>query len=361
MKSIYVNSPYLPDQKKYMKYIDKIYNSKHLTNNGPLVQELEKRLAEYLGVKSIILVANGTLALQIAYKALGLEGEAITTPFSFVATTNSLKWEHITPKFSDINHKSLNLDPTNIEHLITKSTSAIVPVHIFGNPCEVESIEKIAKQYNLKTIYDGAHAFGVNYKDKSILTHGDISTLSFHATKVFHTIEGGAIIVNENKQLELQIREIINFGLDGNGNHSNIGINAKMNEFEAAMGLCVLDEIDTIISKKEMAYNYYYENLKDYVVFQEKNKNSTKNYSFCSILFENEKYVIEVMKKLTEKSIYPKRYFYPSLNTLKFNNTNQICDISEDISTRILCLPMGDDLDIGSMNKVIDTIISTIK
>ena len=199
---INVTKTYLPNKEKYQKYVDEIYASGWITNNGPMVQELEKRLAEYLGVKNIVLVANGTVALEIAYRTLDIKDYAITTPFSFVATTSSLVTNGIKPIFVDIDERTLNIDPEKIQESITPNTSAIVPVHVFGNPCDVEAIDKIAKENNLKIIYDAAHAFGVAYKGKSILNYGDISTLSFHATKLFHTIEGGALIINDDTLVE---------------------------------------------------------------------------------------------------------------------------------------------------------------
>ena len=237
-----VTKAYLPDRKKLTQYIDQIYENGWLTNNGPLLQKLENRLASYLGVKNLILVANGSLALQLAYKALDLRGEVVTTPFSFAATTSTLAWEGLEPKFADIDKRSFNIDPKNIEKIITDKTTAIVPVHVFGNPCEVELISDLAKKYNLKVVYDAAHAFGVTYKGQSVLKYGDISTLSFHATKIFHTIEGGAVIT-ENDEIAKKIRSLINFGITGPDKIEGIGTNAKMNEFEAAMGHCVLDEI----------------------------------------------------------------------------------------------------------------------
>ncbi|HBN28622.1 MAG TPA: aminotransferase DegT, partial [Clostridiaceae bacterium] len=238
---INVTKTYLPDRTKLDKYIDKIYSTAWVTNNGQLVKELTTRLEEYLGVQNLLLVTNGTLALQIAYKALGVNGQAITTPFSFVATTSSLVWEGIEPIFVDIDPETFCIDPSKIEEAITSETTAIVPVHVFGNACDVEKIENIAQKYGLKTIYDGAHSFGVKYNGESLLSYGDATILSFHATKLFHTIEGGAIIFKNKEDYE-RAKLMINFGIDGTDSVIELGINAKMNEFQAAMGLCVLDE-----------------------------------------------------------------------------------------------------------------------
>ena len=223
-----VTKSYLPNKENYKSYIDIIYENGWLTNRGELVRELERRLQAYLGVKNIILVANGSLALQIAYKALDLKGEVITTPFSFIATANTIAWEGLLPVFADIDPHSFNVDPKQIKDKITDKTSAIIPVHVFGNPCDIEGIQTIAYKHQLKVIYDAAHAFDVQYKGKSVLNYGDVSTLSFHATKLFHTIEGGAIITNDN-ELSKKIRLLINFGITGPTSIESLGINAKMN------------------------------------------------------------------------------------------------------------------------------------
>ena len=217
-----VTKAYLPNKEKYQSYVERIFQSGWLTNNGSLLQELERRLADYLGVKNIILVANGSFALQLAYKALDLEGEVITTPFSFAATTSTLAWEGLKPIFADINPKTFNIDPAQIEAQITSNTSAIVPVHVFGNPCDVEAIQAIADKHKLKVVYDAAHAFGSEYKDQSVLNFGDISTLSFHSTKLFHTIEGGAVITNDD-ELAKKVRLMINFGISGPASIDSVG------------------------------------------------------------------------------------------------------------------------------------------
>ncbi len=356
---INVTKSYLPNIEKYKSYIDEIYKTAWLTNQGPLVQKLEKRLAEYLGVKNIILVSNGTIALDIAYRALDLKGEVITTPFSFVATTSSLVTNRLTPIFVDIDEKSFNLNPKNIEKLITQKTSAILPVHVFGNACEVEKIEQIAKKHRLKVVYDAAHAFDVKYKDKSILEFGDISTLSFHATKLFHTIEGGAIIANDD-ELAQKIRYLINFGIKSPTEIPYLGTNAKMNEFEAAMGLCVLDDIENIKEKRKVVIENYREELKDLVQFQKQNENASENYSYFPIVLENEEELLKVQKVLNDENIFPRRYFYPSLDTLEYIEPTQECIISRNISKRILCLPVYAELDFDNQNKIIEILKSSI-
>ena len=350
---INVTKSYLPNKDKYKKYIDEIYENGWLTNQGPLVQRLEKRLAQYLGVKNIVLVSNGTIALEIAYRALDLKGEVITTPFSFVATTSSLVTNRLTPIFADIDEKTFNLNPKNIEKKITSRTSAILPVHVFGNACEVEQIETIANKHNLKVVYDAAHAFDVKYKDKSVLNYGDISTLSFHATKLFHTIEGGALIINDDSLLE-KVRYLINFGIKNQEEIPHLGTNAKMNEFEAAMGLCILDDIEKIKTNRKKVVENYRENLNNIVQFQEQNINASENYSYFPILFKNEEELLKVQKALNEKQIFPRRYFYPSLDTLDYIKPKQICEISQDISKRILCLPLYVGIEKFSQNKIME-------
>lgn len=353
---INVTKTYLPDINKYKQYIDEIYESSWLTNNGPIVQKLESRLKEYLGVKNIILVSNGTIALDIAYKVMDLKGEIITTPFSFVATTSSAVLANLKPVFADIDKQTLNINPKNIEKLITPNTSAILPVHVFGNACEVEEIEQIAKKHNLKVIYDAAHAFDVKYKDKSVLSYGDISTLSFHATKLFHTIEGGAIITNDD-ELALKIRYLINFGIKTPTEIPYLGTNAKMNEFEAAMGLCVLDDIEYIKSSRKNIIELYKKELKNIVEFQEQNLNASQNYSYIPVVFKSEEELLKVQNALNDKQIFPRRYFYPSLDTLEYIEPKQECKISRDISKRILCLPLYAEFE----NKIVVEICNNIK
>ncbi|MEA3352855.1 MAG: DegT/DnrJ/EryC1/StrS family aminotransferase [Campylobacterota bacterium] len=352
---INVTKTYLPDIDKYKKYVDEIYSNGWITNNGPLVRKLEKKLADYLGVKNIVLVSNGTAALEIAYRTLEIKGDVITTPFSFVATTSSLVTNGLNPIFADIEHNSLNIDPNNIEDLISSDTSAIVATHVFGNGCDIESIDKIAKKHKVKVIYDAAHAFDVKYEGNSILKQGDISTLSFHATKLFHTIEGGALIINDDSLVE-KARRHINFGIENQESIPDLGINAKMNEFEAAMGLCMLDEIDSIKEKRKSIYEMYEKKLENVAAFPKQKKKSTKNYSYFPIIFEDEQQLLKVQKSLNDKDIYPRRYFYPSLDSLKYIEPKQYMPIARDISKRILCLPLYPDLTKDEQNLILDII-----
>lgn len=352
---INVTKTYLPDKEKYKRYIDEIYESGQITNYARMVQKLEQRLAEHLGVKNIVLVANGTVALEIAYRTLGLKNFAITTPFSFVATTSSLVTNQLLPIFADIDEKTLNIDPNKIEKQITPNTTAIVATHVFGNACEVEEIEKIAKKHNLKIVYDGAHSFDVKHKGKSVLNYGDISTLSFHATKLFHTVEGGALIINDDNLVQ-KARYLINFGIENAELIPHLGTNAKMNEFEAAMGLCMLDEIEGIKQRREAVYERYKEELDGLVKFQQQNKNATQNYGYFPIIFESEEQLLRVQKALNEKEIYPRRYFYPSLDTLSYIEPKQYMPISRDITRRILCLPIYAELSEADQREIISLI-----
>lgn len=357
---INVTKPYLPDREKLNRYIDRIYETAWLTNNGPLVQELTTRLQEYLGVENLLLVSNGTSALQVAYKALGVSGQAITTPFSFVATTSSLVWEGIEPVFADIDPETFCMDPSKIEETITSKTTAIVPVHVFGNACEVEEIEAIACKHKLKVIYDGAHAFGVKYKNRSLLSYGDATTLSFHATKLFHTIEGGAIIFKNKEDYE-KARLMIKFGIDDSDSIVEVGINAKMNEFQAAMGLCVLDEIDTVLEQRAKIWNLYQRSLGYLVQILKLNPNSTNNYSYFPIVLENEETLLAVKHAMNEQRIYPRRYFYPSLDTLDYIVPNPMAHFSRDIAGRIICLPIYPGMKEHEVAAIIEVIESCLK
>ena len=323
-----------------------------------MVQNLEKRLVDYLGVPHVILTANGTLALQIAYRLLELKGEVITTPFTFIATTSSLIWERLIPIYADIEADTFNIDPMQIESKINNDTSAILGVHVFGNVCNVEKIEEIANSYKLKVIYDAAHAFGVRYRDRNISEFGDISIFSFHATKIFHTIEGGAIVLKDD-DLAKKARLLINFGIPGPDQIATLGINAKMNEFQAAMGLCVLDDIQDIIERRRKVYNRYLEAFSDNTKFtvQQISPLSTQNYSYFPVLFESEQILLQVKQILNQSGIFPRRYFYPSLDTLPFIYPKQKMPISRNIASRILCLPLFEDLPGEAQDQIIEIIL----
>lgn len=351
-----VSQPFLPPKDEYIHLISALWESKWLTNNGMYVQRLERQLTEYLAVPSLHYVNNGTSALQIAIKLLNIKGEVITTPFSFVATTTSIIWENCQPVFVDIDPQTLCIDANKIEAGITSRTEAILATHVYGIPCDVEAIEKIARKYNLKVIYDGAHAFGVQYKGKALLSYGDLSILSFHATKLFHTIEGGGIVNNLSIELESQIPSLRNFGLQGESPVS-VGINAKNSEFHAAMGICNLVYIDEIIAKRKEITRVYDSFLAQQFRRPLISKETQYNYSYYPIIFETEEELLDVKSMLEENKILARRYFYPSLNTLSYIKKPQSCPISEDISKRILCLPLYSDLKIEDAEKISRLII----
>ncbi len=343
MERINVTKTFLPPLEEYEQYLKQIWASDHLTNYGPLLKELEKQLKAYLHVKHFHVVSNGTMALQLALRALDItEGEIITTPFSYVATTSAILWERCEPVFVDIRPDTLCIDVEKIEAAITPRTKAIMPVHVFGNPCDVEAIASIAKKHSLKVIYDAAHAFGATYKGKSLLDYGDITIGSFHATKLFHTIEGGGIVARD-KAVHDKIELMKRFGHNGD-DHLAMGINAKASEFQAAMGLCNLRYIDEIIRKRRAVVETYDRLLKDAFQKFTPNKDLQPNYGYYPILFENGRDLLKKTEALAKKNIFPRRYFYPSLNTLPYLKTVQSCPISEDIASRILCLPLHADL-----------------
>lgn len=361
-----VAKPYMPNREKLDAYLDGIYEREWLTNNGVLVQELTRRLEEYLGVENLLLVANGTLALQIAHRALGISGcsvknrpEAITTPFTFIATASSLKWDGVTPVFADIDPDTWCLNPDNIETAITQNTKAIVPVHVFGNACNVEAIESISRKHELKVIYDASHAFGVNYKGESLLKHGDAATLSFHATKLFHTAEGGAIVFKYKEDFE-HAKNMINFGITGHESIEELGINAKMSELHAAMGLCVLDEMEENLLGRKRVWCMYEQMLSKELQLQCMHEALGYNYAYFPVVFRSEEQVLRMVALLKEQGVLVRRYFYPSLEVVDCVLSQVDQPVSKDISSRILCLPAHSDLDDKAQLKIINLINNKI-
>ncbi|HEX7003869.1 MAG TPA: DegT/DnrJ/EryC1/StrS family aminotransferase [Trueperaceae bacterium] len=357
-----VTRPYLPERERLDRRIDGIFERQWLTNNGELVQELTKRLEGYLGVENLLLVSNGTLALQIAYRALGLSQsvgsgppEAITTPFTFVATASSLKWEGIEPVFTDIDPYTWCLAPNLVEAAVTSRTRAIVPVHVFGNACDVEKIDDIGRRLGLKVVYDAAHAFGVNHNGRSLLDYGDASILSFHATKLFHTIEGGAIVFRRKEDFVLA-KKLINFGITGPESIEGLGINAKMNEFQAAMGLCVLEEIDTNLNGRRIIWEEYVRALGDRYQLQQRDTSSNSNYAYVPLLLPNESDVITAQEILRARGIETRRYFYPSLDTVEYLPLSLAATHSADVSRRVLCLPIYFGMPIDVVSVVVDVL-----
>lgn len=354
-----VTKPFLPPINDYQNFIQEIWSRNWLTNNGPLVTKLEEQLASYLKVTNPLFLSNGTIALQIAIKALGLKDEIITTPFSYVATTSSIVWENCTPVFVDIDINTCNINPEKIEDAITTKTTAILATHCFGNPCAIDAIEKIAKKYDLKVIYDAAHCFGTTYKNKSVFTYGDISTTSFHATKLFHSVEGGAVFTN-NIKLKKRMSYMRNFGHNGPEKFHGIGINGKNSEFHAAMGLVNLKYVDEILLSRKKQFHLYKKLLNhNYITFIKTESKSVQNYSYCPVIFENEEINLKVIKSLLQNDIIPRRYFYPSLSSLDYVNYNNT-PISDDISKRILCLPLFYDLKNIEIIKITEIINQTI-
>jgi dTDP-4-amino-4,6-dideoxygalactose transaminase len=339
-----VTKPFLPPQDEYQDYLKDIWKREWLTNMGPLANQLEVNLREYLNVKNLLYVTNGTVALQMAIKALDLKGEIITTPFSFVATTSSIVWEGCSPVFVDIDPESLNIDANLIESAITDRTSAILATHVYGNPCDVYEIEIIAKKYNLKVIYDAAHAFGVKLDGRSIFEFGDISTCSLHATKLYHSVEGGLLIANDPALIK-KLASIRNFGISGFDSFTELGINGKNSEFHAAMGLVNLKYVDQIIERRRQLTNLYEQGLKDFKAFRPLwHTASSNNGAYLPYILENETLVLKVKAELEKSEIFTRRYFYPSLASALPYLDNKIMQITEDISHRVLCLPLYSDL-----------------
>jgi dTDP-4-amino-4,6-dideoxygalactose transaminase len=344
-----VTKSFLPDLTDYTKYLQRIWDTSHLTNDGPLLKELEIKLAEFLEIEHFIFVTNGTIALQLAIKALELDGEILTTPFSYCATSNSIIWENCQPIFADIDRNSLTVESKEIKAKINPNIQAILTTHVYGNAGDLILQEQIAQEYQIPLIFDGAHAFGVKYKGRSIFNYGTVSTCSFHSTKIFHTVEGGAIMTH-NSELAAKVRELRSFGHKGD-EYFSAGINGKNSEFHAAMGLANFEQFDRIKSHREWASKIYDQNINSPIEIFKFNSDIDRNYSYYPIILPNEDYLLKVVAKLNQNEIFPRRYFYPSLNTLGFIDY-QNCPISEDISSRILCLPLSAEINVEEILQV---------
>ncbi|WKN45142.1 DegT/DnrJ/EryC1/StrS family aminotransferase [Tunicatimonas pelagia] len=340
--NLHVTKTYLPPLDEYLSYVREIWEEGWVTNNGRLVQQLENHLKQFLGVSYLQYVNNGTVALQLALNALKLKGKILTTPYSYVATSSVIHWENCQPVFVDIHPETLCIDPNLIEEHIDEQTTAILATHVYGYPCDVAAIDRIAKKHNLKVIYDGAHAFGVKINGTPIYQYGDISTISFHATKVFHTVEGGAVITNEP---EVDERVFLSKAFGHRGDeHYRIGINGKNSEFHAAMGLCNLPRIGEAILQRKQLSELYQEQLKELPIRTLQPSDSLSyNYAYFPIILEDYNTMQRIKQGLEEQGIFPRRYFYPALNQLPYHQGSP-CPVAEDIVQRVLCLPLHNTL-----------------
>lgn len=353
-----VTKPFLPPIEEYKQYIDGVWQRHWLTNMGPLSSKLEIQLQEYLGIEHLLFVTNGTVALQMAIKALELKGEIITTPFSFVATTSSIVWEGCTPVFVDIDKDSLCIDPAKIEQAITEKTSAILATHVYGNPCDVEALEKIAEKHKLKLIFDAAHSFGVKINGKSVFAYGDISTCSMHATKLYHSIEGG-FIATKDADLSEKLTCMRNFGISDFNSFSELGINGKNSEFHAAMGLVNLSYVKDIHIKHKQLTEHYDEKLKKLKAIKPFwHKQACLNYVYYPIVLESEALLLKIKAKLDCNEIFTRRYFYPSLASSLPYLESRILPVTDDIAKRVLCLPLYFDLTLEDVDFICGLMLS---
>jgi dTDP-4-amino-4,6-dideoxygalactose transaminase len=364
-KRINVTQPYLPKLEELIPYLEEIWKEKRVTNNGPMHQELEKKMCEFLGVKHISLFCNGTIALLVAMKALRLSGEVITTPYSFVATTHSIRWNGLDPVFVDIDHRTCNLDPDLIESVISDKSSAIMPVHVYGIPCNIEKIKEIADKYDLKVIYDAAHAFGVQQHDRSILNAGDLSVLSFHGTKVFNTFEGGAIVCHSRK-MKQRIDDLKNFSFHGEESVTGLGINGKMNEVQAAMGLLQLKDFDTVVNRRRSVDEIYRKGLANIagVEYPGVSKKVRHNYSYFPVFideYEFGKSRDALYEELKLNNIYARKYFYPLIShfaeykSLPSSRPSNLI-VAEKMSREVLCLPIYPELAQNDIERIVNLI-----
>ena len=364
---INVTKASLPDLEKYVQYLKKIWQTRWITNHGEYEQLLEKKLKDYLQLKELILVSNGTMALHLALRSLDLRGEVITTPFTFVATTNAILWERLTPVFADINPETFNIDPEDVKKKITKKTSAILAVHIYGNPCNIEQLQSIATENNLRLIFDGSHAFGVKYKNQAIFNYGDVSTLSFHATKVFTTIEGGAL-VTKNNRLSEKLRLMSDNGIESSEKIVCLGTNAKMNEFQAAMGLCNLEHVKQDINCRRLLYNRYVAKLGKLgeVKFQKLAAATKYNYAYMPVLLKNKETRDKVYNELANRQIRARKYFYPltvcsghfGVKKNLVRKYNLLTSLA--VAERVLCLPLYPELPHGEVDRIAEIVTQVL-
>ena len=353
--NIPVTRTFLPPIGEYEALVQRAFVTGQLTNRGPLVRELEEKLADKLDISFIIAMCNGTVPLQIALRMLARGGEVITTPFSYVATTASVVWEHCRPVFADIEPEFLTIDPEEIEKKITSATTCILATHVFGNPCDVDRIQNIARRHNLSVIYDAAHAFGVKYQGKGLLSYGTMSACSFHATKIFQTGEGGALICNR-PDLYQEAFSRHNFGHDGPHAFQGLGINGKMSELNAAMGLSILPYMDKVIKKREKWFNKYKSKIDNSICIPVSIRPGTDwNFAYAPVVFHSEERLLRAICNMSDAGIVPRRYFYPSLNHLPYLSSSHM-PISEDFSRRILCLPLHHLLSEHDFSRIMDAL-----
>jgi dTDP-4-amino-4,6-dideoxygalactose transaminase len=354
--TISATKPFIPPIDEYQLKVADIMNRGWLTNQGPCVLELEEKLKNLFNVDYLLLVTNGTIAIQMALKALKIQGEVITTPYSYVATTSSLLWENCIPRFCDIDPETFNIDPSKLENLISSQTKAILATNVYGYPCEIEAIQEVADKYGLKVIYDSAHCFGTEINGKSILSFGDISTISFHATKLFHTVEGGAIVC-QSKEMYDELVLLRNFGHTSPTTFGSMGINAKMNEFSAAMGLLNLNYIDDIMSRRKRQWDLY-KSLLSEIGLNAASYKFDFNKAYFPLVLKSEAFLLHVLSEMEKENIHLRRYFYPSLNELSFLPIYDACPISEDISRRVICLPLYHELSEMDMRFIVQKLAS---
>ena len=359
-KEIRVTKTYLPDMGKYRALLEDIWQSGQVTNGGPLSRRLEQSLAAFLDVDYFSWVTNGTVALQIAIRALELKGSIITTPFTYVATANSIIWENCTPVFVDIAEGGYNISPSAIEPALRSDTSAVLAVHTYGYPCDVESLREICNRHGLKLIYDAAHAFGVRIGDRSLASFGDMATLSFHATKVYHTIEGGGIICS-SKEIWERVHLYRTFG-HRYDDYLQVGINAKNSEFHAGIGLLNLDIFEEVREGRKAVFDHYHDRLAHgslRLISPDDFERLEYNYGYMVVEFDLEEELMEVVDRLNRADIFPRRYFYPSLNTLPYLNETK-CPRSEEVAKKVLCLPLYHELPLSEVDRICDIVLAIL-
>ncbi len=358
--SVFVTRTFLPGIEDYAKLLRGIWDRGQVTNNGPLCQELEQALLPYHGTRHVLLMGNGTITLQIAIRALDLDGEVITTPFSYVASTTAVLWERCVPVFADIAPDGFNIDPAAIEAAITPRTTAVLATHVYGLPCDVDAIERIAQRHGLKVIYDAAHAFGTMFRGRPLLSYGDVSSCSFHATKIFHTVEGGSVACNDDA-LHERMRLMRAFGHVGDVHHIP-GINGKNSEMHAAMGLLVLRRFEEVLDRRRDQWMRYAGLLADVPVrCATVPEGTVYNHAYFPVVLPSEARLLAVVEALGRIGVLPRRYFYPALNTLPYVARAGSCPVAEDVASRVLCLPLYHDLEDSWIDRISEIVSRTLR